>query len=190
MPSICSLITAVCSPRTRFWAWKYWKVWLEIKLVTNRLRGVRTTTTRAISQLTENMNASVQMMVSTPVNSWVKPISRPSLNVSTSAITRLTRSPEGWLSRYFRGSLWIFSMAALRSSLETLNTIRLLHRLISHCTRAEAAVSVMIQTAARTIPSKSTCAWPIIQSMALPVKTGTSSCVPTLMPAQNRLKMT
>ncbi len=38
-------------------------------------------------------------MVSTPENSWVKPISRPSAKVSTSATMRLTISPEGWLSR-------------------------------------------------------------------------------------------
>ena len=38
-------------------------------------------------------------MVSTPVNSWVKPIRRPSAKVSTSATIRLTMSPAGWLSR-------------------------------------------------------------------------------------------
>ena len=46
-----------------------------------------------------SMKPRVPMMVSTPVNSWVKPISRPSAKVSTSAITRLTRSPWGWLSK-------------------------------------------------------------------------------------------
>ena len=46
-----------------------------------------------------SMNSRVPRMVSTPENSWVKPISRPSAKVSTSATIRLTMSPEGWLSR-------------------------------------------------------------------------------------------
>ena len=43
--------------------------------------------------LVTNMKPSVHRIVSTPVNSWVNPISRPSAKVSTSAITRLTISP-------------------------------------------------------------------------------------------------
>ena len=65
---------------------------------TNSDSGVTPTTTSVISALWVNMNASVNRIVSTPVNSWVKPISRPSANWSASAITRLTVSPWGWLS--------------------------------------------------------------------------------------------
>ena len=57
------------------------------------------TTTRLISTFSRNMNNRVPKMVSTPVNSWVKPIRSPSAKVSTSATIRLTMSPAGWLSR-------------------------------------------------------------------------------------------
>ena len=70
-----------------------------MKPATTRLSGVIRTTTREISTFSRNMNSSVPKMVSTPVNSWVKPISRPSAKVSTSATIRLTMSPAGWLSR-------------------------------------------------------------------------------------------
>jgi len=66
---------------------------------TTRLRGVMRTTTSEISTFSRNMNSRVPKMVSSPVNSWVKPISKPSAKVSTSATIRLTMSPEGWLSR-------------------------------------------------------------------------------------------
>ena len=57
------------------------------------------TTTSVMGTFCRNMNSRVPRMVSTPENSWVKPISRPSAKVSTSATIRLTMSPEGWLSR-------------------------------------------------------------------------------------------
>ena len=65
---------------------------------TNSDSGVTPTTTSVISAFWVNMKASVNSIVSTPENSWVKPISRPSANWSASAITRLTVSPWGWLS--------------------------------------------------------------------------------------------
>ena len=57
------------------------------------------TTTSEMNTFSRNMNSKVPTMVSTPVNSWVKPISSPSAKVSTSATIRLTMSPAGWLSR-------------------------------------------------------------------------------------------
>ena len=79
-----------------------------MKAATTRDTGVITTTTAVMTTLTLSMNTSVPTMVSTPLNSWVKPMSRPSANWSTSAMTRLTTSPVGWPSRYFRGRIWIF----------------------------------------------------------------------------------
>ena len=69
-----------------------------MKRATNSDSGVTATTTRAIIAFCENMKASVINIVSTPENSWVKPISRPSANWSASAMTRLTISPWGWAS--------------------------------------------------------------------------------------------
>ena len=57
------------------------------------------TTTKVMGTFSFSMNSRVPKMVSRPENNWVKPISRPSAKVSTSAIIRLTISPEGWLSR-------------------------------------------------------------------------------------------
>ena len=70
-----------------------------MNFATNRDSGVRTTTTSVIFTLIESMKPSVPTMVKTPVNSCVKPMSRPSANWSTSAIMRLSVSPAGWLSR-------------------------------------------------------------------------------------------
>ena len=69
------------------------------KLATTRLSGVMHTTTSVMGTFSLSMNSRVPRMVSTPLNSCVKPISRPSAKVSTSATMRLTISPEGWLSR-------------------------------------------------------------------------------------------
>ena len=69
------------------------------KLATTRLNGVTQTTTSVMGTFWDSMNSRVPRMVSTPENSWVKPMSRPSAKVSTSATIRLTMSPEGWLSR-------------------------------------------------------------------------------------------
>ena len=55
--------------------------------------GVRTTTISVVVTLMEIMNNNVPIMVITPVNSCVNPISRPSENWSTSAMIRLTISP-------------------------------------------------------------------------------------------------
>ena len=57
------------------------------------------TTTAVMGPLTLSMKPRVPRMVMTPVNSWVKPMSRPSANWSTSAMMRLTIWPVGWLSR-------------------------------------------------------------------------------------------
>ena len=66
-----------------------------MNFATNSESGVTTTTTTAMPACMKNMNPSVPNMVSTPVNSCVKPISRPSANASASAMTRLTISPCG-----------------------------------------------------------------------------------------------
>ena len=60
---------------------------------TNSDSGVTPTTTSVMGTFWVNMNASVKSMVSTPENSWVKPISSPSASWSASAMTRLTVSP-------------------------------------------------------------------------------------------------
>ena len=57
------------------------------------------TTSSVIGALNVSMKLSVPRIVITPEKSWVKPISRPSANVSTSAIMRLTVSPVGCASR-------------------------------------------------------------------------------------------
>ena len=75
-----------------------------MNFATSSESGVSSTTTSVIFQLIESMKPSVPTMVRTPVNSCVKPMSRPSANWSTSAIMRLSVSPEGWLSRYASGS--------------------------------------------------------------------------------------
>ena len=69
-----------------------------MKLAAKRERGVTSTTTSAIFQLMANMNASVPMMVMTPVKSWEKPMSSPSENWSASVMMRLTISPCAWES--------------------------------------------------------------------------------------------
>ena len=69
-----------------------------MKRATNRETGVTATTTSAISAFWANMNPRVTRIVSTPENSWVKPISSPSANWSASEMTRLTVSPWGWAS--------------------------------------------------------------------------------------------
>ena len=64
-----------------------------MNFATRKDTGVIQITTRAMGILVTSMNTSVPTMVSPPVNNWVKPMSRPSAKVSTSAITRLTISP-------------------------------------------------------------------------------------------------
>ncbi len=64
-----------------------------MNFATKKDTGVMQITTRAMGTLVISMKIKVPSMVSTPVNSWVKPMSRPSAKVSTSAITRLTISP-------------------------------------------------------------------------------------------------
>ena len=69
------------------------KVLVAINLATKKETGVMHTTTSAMGTLVAIMNIRVPPMVSTPVKSWVKPMSRPSAKVSTSATTLLTISP-------------------------------------------------------------------------------------------------
>ena len=70
-----------------------------MKRAVNSDSGVSTTTTSVMRQSSESMNKSVPRIVSTPVKSCAKPMSRPSAKVSASAITRLTSSPAGCASR-------------------------------------------------------------------------------------------
>ena len=72
----------------------------ELLDITNVLaKGVTHTTTSVIGTLTYSIKPSVPRIVRTPVKNWVNPIKSPSANCSTSAITRLTRSPVGCASR-------------------------------------------------------------------------------------------
>ena len=66
---------------------------MAINLATRKDTGVIHTTTNAMGTLVTIMKIRVPIMVSTPVKSWVNPMSRPSAKVSTSATTRLTISP-------------------------------------------------------------------------------------------------
>ena len=64
-----------------------------MNFATRKDTGVMHTTTSVMGTLVISMNPNVHRIVSTPVNNWVNPISRPSAKVSTSAMTRLTISP-------------------------------------------------------------------------------------------------
>ena len=109
----------VCSPRTWDCSRNISYVRLAMKAATSRDTGVMTTTTAVMTTLTLSMKISVPRMVMTPENSWVKPMSRPSANWSTSAMTRLTTSPVGRESMYFRGRIWSLRKASLRMSRTT-----------------------------------------------------------------------
>ena len=90
-----------------------------IKFATRKDTGVISTTTNVIDTFTDSMNPKVPTMVATPVKSWVNPISSPSANWSTSAITRLTISPLEWLSIYLSGRISILRNASFLMSRTT-----------------------------------------------------------------------
>ena len=87
-----------------------------MKFATKSESGVSSTTTNVMPTFTVSMKISVPRIVTAPVNSCVKPSSRPSANWSTSAMTRLTTSPVGWLSMYFSGRIVSLWKASLRMS--------------------------------------------------------------------------
>ena len=64
----------------------------------------------------ESMNSNVPTMVTTPVNSWLNPCSRPSPIWSTSLTTREIKSPCGCASMKLMGMRPIFSLASTRIS--------------------------------------------------------------------------
>ena len=66
---IISLISAVCSPLVCDCSLNMLKVFLAIKLATNKDTGVITTTTTVIPTFTESMKPRVPRIVMTPVNS-------------------------------------------------------------------------------------------------------------------------
>ena len=72
---------------------------VAMNLATRSDIGVIQTTRTVISGLRFSMNTRVPIIVITPVKSWVKPIRRPSANVSASAIILLKISPVLWESR-------------------------------------------------------------------------------------------
>ena len=78
--------------------------------------GVASTTTIAMGTETESMNTNVPAMVTMPLNSWLRPWSRPSPIWSTSFTTREMRSPCGWASMKEMGIRLILSLAATRMS--------------------------------------------------------------------------
>ena len=96
-------------------------------------------------------------MVRTPVNSCVKPMSRPSANWSTSAIMRLSVSPEGWLSRYASGSRCRWENAWRRTSRVTQKQTRLWMAVMTHCKTAVSPASTAILTARLPTAAKLTC---------------------------------
>ena len=96
---MASSMSAVCSPRVTDCRRNIAYVRLAMKLATSSESGVMSTTSSVIGALNVSMKPSVPRIVITPEKSWVKPISRPSANVSTSAIMRLTVSPVGCASR-------------------------------------------------------------------------------------------
>ena len=79
-PSTISLISPVCSPRIAVCFWNIEYVRFEMNPATRKDTGVMTTTASVIFTLTDSMNASVPTMVTTPLKSWVNPISNPSAN--------------------------------------------------------------------------------------------------------------
>ena len=89
----------VCSARVSDCFLKRWKVRLAMKEATKRDKGVATTTQTVMGRFRVSMKHSVPRMVRMPVKNWEKPMSRPSVNWSASAMTRLTVSPTGRLSR-------------------------------------------------------------------------------------------
>ena len=144
-----------------------------MKLATNSDRGVITTTASAMSAFSLNMNTSVPSIVMTPVKSCVNPRSRPSANVSTSAMTRLTISPDGFESIYASGSIWSFANAALRISRTTSKVMRLLTVLMSHWSRAVARIITPVLVSIGIIAAKSTFPASTMQSIASPTSIGT-----------------
>ena len=96
MKEVCSPLVTDCSLNILY-------VLLAIKLATTSDNGVITMTTSVILTLIVNINKSVPNIVITPVNSCVNPISKPSLNWSTSATILLTMSPYEFESIYFSG---------------------------------------------------------------------------------------
>ena len=123
----------------------------------------------------------------TPEKSWVKPMSSPSENVSTSAVILLRRSPVGWLSRKDRGSVWIFRIASFRRSLDTPKVILLLQTAMIHWASAATATTIPMPPMIVMTPSKRTDPAPIISSIAFPQKTGTIRETATLTAAQTKL---
>ena len=78
--------------------------------------GVSRMTTSATGTEMESMNAIVPTMVATPLNSCVKPCSRPSLTWSTSFMTRDSRSPWECESTNESGRRSSFPYASTRRS--------------------------------------------------------------------------
>ena len=87
-----------------------------MKEATNRDRGVSTKTSSATQTLAMSMNTKVPTMVTMPVNSWVKPWSRPSETWSMSLTTRLMKSPWAVWSMYRRGTPFNFWNSWIRRS--------------------------------------------------------------------------
>ena len=138
----------------------------------------------------ESITPSVPRMVSSPVNSWVKPISKPSLNCSTSVVMRLMASPGRWASIYFSGSTSRWPNALTRMSRTTWNVMRLLTTFISHWASDVQAIVAAMATASLATPAKSTCPGPRIRSTALPEMTGASSVVTTVTTASVSVRAT
>ena len=92
LPTISST-RVVSSPRASVCRRKSLKVLREMKRATKRDNGVMNTTTRVIRTFMESINPSVPIIVTSPVNSCAKPISRPSETFSISETSRLIISP-------------------------------------------------------------------------------------------------
>ena len=152
--------------------------------------GVSATTTSAMRQSMKIITPSVPKIVSTPVNSWVKPINKPSLNCSTSVVMRLIASPGRWASIYFSGKISSCSNALTRMSRTTWKVMRLFTTFISHWDSAVQAIVPAMTSAILPRPTKSTSPGPRIISTALPDSTGASRVVTTVINANVSVRMT
>ena len=98
--STCPLSLPVCI----HWAANCCDERLATNTVTAIDRGTVSSEMTASSGLIQNMIAMTPMIVHSAVISWVSVCWSEFAMLSMSLVTRLSVSPRGWLSKYFRGS--------------------------------------------------------------------------------------
>ena len=99
---VCStrLLTA---PVRSHWAAKCFCDRRATRKVTPIDIGTITSEISASSQLIDSIMTSTPRMVRMEVSSWLRPCCRVVVTLSMSLVTRLSTSPWGWLSKYWRG---------------------------------------------------------------------------------------